>query len=113
MRLSCHEMHLMSLDNPRDTVYFAARLEFQNDVFFSFVSVSPSQRFMDPTPLAADPGALSQPQPQVFHNVRALMISADDHNNPDDTPGKRVRQQTGDVITLLRTLQVQPRGTAA
>ncbi len=39
-------------------------------------------------------------------------IFADDRNNPDDTPGKRVRQQTGDVITLLRALQVLLRNPA-
>jgi len=37
-------------------VYSAARLEFEKDSFIAFLSISPSQRFMDPTPLAADPG---------------------------------------------------------
>ena len=39
-----------------DAVYSAARLEFEKDSFFAFLSVLPSQRFMDPTPLAEDPG---------------------------------------------------------
>jgi hypothetical protein len=37
-------------------VYSAARSEFEKDAFFAFLSILPSQRFMDPTPLAADPG---------------------------------------------------------
>ena len=98
--------HLMSA-NSCNAVYSAARLEFQHDSFFSFVSVSPSQRFMDPTPLAADPGTLSLPQLLEVCDVCAFISWADDHNNPEDTPGKRVRQQTGDVITLLRALQVK------
>lgn len=38
-------------------VYSAARLEFETDAFMSFLPIAPSQRFMDPTPQAADPGA--------------------------------------------------------
>ncbi len=39
-----------------DAVYSAARLEFAKDSFLAFLSYLPSQRFMDPTPLAEDPG---------------------------------------------------------
>lgn len=48
-----------SLHDTHDTVYSAARMEFDKDSFISFLSISPSQRFMDPTPLAADPGTPS------------------------------------------------------
>ena len=50
----------MACNNSHDAVYSAARIEFEHDAFFSFLSVAPSKRFMDPTPLAADPGICLQ-----------------------------------------------------
>ncbi len=89
-------------------MYIAARAEFESRASFAFLSVPPSQRFMDPTPLAPDPGTFrSEYLFSIITMFNAMLILSDDRNNPEDRPGKRVRQQTGDVITLLRALQVQ------